>query len=80
MAKPKMTASELKDQIVREVRRHAHCDGFKSIQLYALAAGEIPGVNWAPSVVNYGEASEALCDAALRGIVPRYQQIYDMRG
>lgn len=72
----KMTHGELTDLIVRDVRRRAHCEGFRSISLYTLRDGQIPGVNWSEAVVNYGDADQASCDAALREIIPRMQRQY----
>jgi hypothetical protein len=71
-----MTQDELADLIVKDVRRHAHCSGFKSISLHKLADGEIPGVNWSPGTANYGVAGTMICDDALREIIPRMQHQY----
>ena len=67
----KMTHDQLADLIVKDVRRHAHCNGFKSISLHKLADGEIPGTNWSPASANYGDAGTLVCDEALREIIPR---------
>lgn len=71
-----VTDDQLADLIVKDVRRHAHCQGFKSISLHKIEEGQIPGVNWAPSSANYGEAGQLVCDKALREIIPRMQRQY----
>jgi hypothetical protein len=77
MPKPKMTADELESLIVREVRRHKHCDGFVSISINP--SDTVAGTNLTHGPINYGAASQGLCDAALRGIIPRMQRDYDLR-
>ena len=77
MSKPiTMTHDQLADLIVKDVRRHAHCEGLKSISLYKLADGEIPGANWASATMNYGDAGPKVCDDALREIISRMQRQY----
>jgi hypothetical protein len=66
-----MTHDQLADLIVKDLRRHAHCGGFKSISLYKLADGEIAGTNWTTGNANYGDAGTLVCDYALREIIPR---------
>jgi hypothetical protein len=72
----KMTHGELAELIAKDVRRHAHCEGFRSISLYALRDGQIPGVNWSEGAINFGEADQASCVAALREVIPRMQLQY----
>lgn len=73
----KKTHGELADLIAKEVRLHAHCEGFKSITLYALRDGQIPGVNWDDGgPINFGDADQASCAHALREVLPRMQQQY----
>lgn len=71
-----MTHDQLADLIVKDVRRHAHCQGFKSISLHKIEEGQIPGVDWSPSTANYGEAGQRVCDEALHEIIPRMQRQY----
>lgn len=71
-----MTHDQLADLIVKDVRRHAHCEGFKWITLYKLVDDEIPGTNWTPAGANYGDAGQLVCDDALREIIPRMQRQY----
>jgi hypothetical protein len=71
-----MSQDQIADLIVKDVRRHAHCTGFKSIGVNRLAEGEVPGVNWSPAFANYGQADQRTCDAALREIIPRMQRQY----
>jgi hypothetical protein len=71
-----MTHDQLTGLIVKDVRRHAYCGGFKSITLHKLVEGEIPGANWSPGTANYGDAGMQVCDDALREIIPRMQRRY----
>ena len=73
-----VTHDQLESLIVNDVRRRAHCDGFKAISFYRTA--EIAGTNWVPASVNYGKAGSVVCDAALREIIPRMQREYDLIG
>jgi hypothetical protein len=73
----KMTHGELAELIAKDVRRHAHCEGFRSISLDILRDGQIPGVNWSEgSTINFGDADQASCVTALREIIPRMQRQY----
>ena len=71
-----MTHGDLSELIVKDVRRHAHCQTFESITLYMLKDGQIPGVNWSVGPINFGGADEASCDQALREVIPRMQRQY----
>ena len=71
-----MTHDLLADLIVKDVRRHAHCQGFKSISLHKLEDGELLGANWTPGSANYGDAGQLVCDDALREVIPRMQRQY----
>ena len=75
-----MTADQIAELIVKDVRRHAHCEGFKSISVHELAAGQVEGVNWSPSSANYGEVGRESCDDALREIISRMQREYRLKG
>lgn len=72
----KMTHDELAELIAKDVRRHAHCEGFRSISLYTLQDGQIPGANWSEGPINFGDADQASCVHALREIIPRMQRQY----
>jgi hypothetical protein len=74
----KMSAAQLEDLIVKDVRRHAHCGAFKSIHVYKIAEGQILGANWncANGGTDYGGADKRICDEALREVVPRMQRQY----
>lgn len=75
----KMTHNELAGLIAKDVRRHAHCEGFRSISLYPLRDGQISGVNWDDGgPINFGDADQASCVHALREIIPRMQQQYSL--
>jgi hypothetical protein len=68
VAKPTKTCAELESMIANEVRRHAHCEGFRSISIHGIVDEAAGGAfNWAPSVAKS-------CDAALREIIPRLQR------
>jgi hypothetical protein len=72
-----MTHSELADLIVMDVRRHAHCIGFKSFSVQKVADSPILGTNWSgANVVDYGEADEKVCNDVLREVIPRMQRQY----
>jgi len=79
VAKIAMSADEICNLIVWDVRRHAHCDGFKSISIYPVSDERAPDIDWAPATANYGEAGREVCDAALREIIPRMQRQYSLR-
>ncbi len=79
MAKAVMTADEICNLIVWDVRRHAHCDGFKSISIYPIKDERLPDIDWSPATANYGEAGREVCDAALREIISRMQRQYSLR-
>lgn len=72
----KMFHDQLADLIVMDVRRHAHCQGFKSVTLYRHPYGEIPGANWSVGTVNYGDAGPRICKAALQEVTARRQRQY----
>ena len=79
MPKPTKSRHELERMIVTEVRKRPRCEDFQSISLQPIvkpSARSKP--NWAPVICNYGQASPAACDAALREIIPRLQQRYDL--
>ena len=79
MAKQRLTRGDLETLIVADVRRRARCEGFKSISLYSIIDYSALGIfNWAPSVINYGEAGKKSSDDALREIIPRLQSQYDL--
>jgi hypothetical protein len=79
MPKPIRTRHELEQLIVSAVRQRPDCDGFQSIALHPVVGPSARGkFNWAPGVCDYGEASPASCEAALREIIPRLQQRYDL--
>jgi len=68
------TRRQLELMIAAEVRRHPHCQGFKSISLYYSIFEDLQAgvVNWLPSVRYYdGDANGGACEAALRAIIPR---------
>lgn len=69
-----MTHGDLTELIVKDVRRHAHCQGFSSISLHTLKDGQVPGVNWSVGTINFGDADEASCEQALRDVIPRLQR------
>ena len=79
MTKAVMTADEICDLIVWDVRRHAHCDGFQSISIHPIGDERVPDISWSPAVANYGEAGREVCDAVLREIIPRMQRQYSLR-
>ena len=71
------TNGELAEMIAKEVRLHAHCEGFRSIGLHQLRDGQVPGVNWDVSgPINFGDADQASCEVALSEIIPRMQRQY----
>jgi hypothetical protein len=72
----KVTHRELTELIVKEVRSHAHCEGFRSISLYTLVDGQISGVNWSEGPINFGDADQASCVHALREVIQRMQPQY----
>lgn len=79
MAKPTKMQHELEQMIASEVRKRPHYESFHSISVHPIVDPSAPGTfNWAPDICNYGEASPASCDAALREIIPRLQQRYDL--
>jgi hypothetical protein len=73
-----MTQEELEGLIVKDVRRHAHCTGFKAIRVHRIADDQIPGTNWSygNSGMDYGGADEKVCNDALREVVYRMQRQY----
>jgi hypothetical protein len=71
-----MTGDQIADLIVKDVRRHAHCSGFKSVSVNKLVDGEIPGTNWSCGQANYGGSDERVCNDALREVIPRMQREY----
>jgi hypothetical protein len=71
-----MTGDQIADLIVKDVRRHAHCGGFKSITVHKIADGQIVGTNWSCGHANYGSADERVCNDSLREIIPRMQREY----
>ena len=75
----KKTHGELAELIAKEVRLHAHCEGFTSIGLRHLRDGQIPGVNWSVDGANFGDADQASCESALSEIIPRMQRQYRYR-
>lgn len=75
-----MFAAEIAELIVKDVRRHAHCQKFHSIHVYEIAEGEIPGVNWnAANRRDYGGADPRVCEEALREVIPRMQRLYRLK-
>ena len=79
MMKPKKTRAEIETMIADEVRKRPLCKGFQSISIYRIVDASAEGVfNWSPSVTNYGDAGAEVCEEALREIVPRLQQQYDI--
>ena len=79
MTKPKKTRAEIETMIANEVRKRPLCKGFQSISIYRIGDDSAESIsNWSPSVTNYGEAGEEVCEDALREIVPRLQQQYDI--
>ena len=75
-----MFASEIAELVAKDVRRRAHCQGFRSVNVHEIAEGQIPGVNWnADSGIDYGEAGPRSCDNALREIIPRMQRKYRLK-
>jgi len=75
-----MFATEIADLIVKDVRRHDHCQAFRSIDVHEIAPGQIPGVNWnADSGIDYGGADPGSCDNALREVIPRMQRQYTLK-
>jgi hypothetical protein len=77
MTKPTKPRAEIESMIRDEVRRHRHCEDFRWISIYRIV-DKSALFNWAPSTCNYGEAGTDSCDAALREIIPRLQQQYDL--
>lgn len=73
-----MFVAQIEELIVKDVRRHAHCQAFKSIHVYKIAEGQIPGTNWEckNGGADYGGADKRVCDEALREIIPRMQRQY----
>jgi hypothetical protein len=72
-----ITHGELAEIIAKEVRLHAHCEGFRSISLDTIGEGLIPGTNWMQgSTINYGDADHASCDVILSEILSRMQRQY----
>jgi hypothetical protein len=79
MTNPKKTRAEIETMIANEVRKRPLCEGFQSISIYRTVDGSAEGIsNWSPSVTTYGDAGEEVCEEALREIVPRLQQQYDI--
>jgi hypothetical protein len=76
MPKAQVPADELQTLIVQGVRRHEHCDDFRSINF--LRTADIQGANWSIGSVDYGNASPEMCDSALRDIIFTMQKDYDL--
>ncbi len=76
MAKPIKPRAELESMIAAEVRRRPHCEGFLSIFLHEIL--DARSCNWTLGAVNYGDAGRGSCDAALRDIIPKLQEKYDL--
>jgi hypothetical protein len=66
-----MTGDQIATLIVKYVRRHEHCTDFKSVSVYKISDGQIPGTNWSCGVANYGGSDERACNDVLREVVPR---------
>ena len=81
MAKQRKTRLELERLILDELRRAPNCGafGFIRIRIRPIAETRPDSIaNWEPESCDYGSAHVHDCDNAMRDVIPRLQDQYEL--